>query len=159
MPPESDATSRTPNADPNTDGSNNGRSTFVDIPLQPGSQPSSTHERAGPRIEKWSLGILNDTRTEEVPGTVLLLASKKNEPLGMRRESPDGRRQSSMPPQDYQPAQRQPTQEEKKRTANGEIILDPQPDDSLNDPLNWPMWRRDAALFSLGFYCQFPALF
>jgi MFS family permease len=32
-------------------------------------------------------------------------------------------------------------------------VLDPQPDDSLNDPLNWPMWRRDLALLSLGFYC------
>jgi MFS family permease len=23
----------------------------------------------------------------------------------------------------------------------------------MNDPLNWPVWRRDAALLSLGFYC------
>lgn len=40
-----------------------------------------------------------------------------------------------------------------KKTSNGEIILEPQPDDSMNDPLNWPVWRRDAALISLGFYC------
>lgn len=32
-------------------------------------------------------------------------------------------------------------------------MLDPQPDDSVNDPLNWPVWQRDAALLSLGFYC------
>lgn len=32
-------------------------------------------------------------------------------------------------------------------------MLDPQPDDSMNDPLNWPVWQRDAALLSLGFYC------
>lgn len=32
-------------------------------------------------------------------------------------------------------------------------MLDPQPDDSVNDPLNWPVWQRDAALISLGFYC------
>jgi hypothetical protein len=44
--------------------------------------------------------------------------------------------------------------EEKKKTTNGEIILDPQPDDSLNDPLNWPSWRRDMALLSLGLYCM-----
>lgn len=34
------------------------------------------------------------------------------------------------------------------------MILDPQPDDSMNDPLNWPTLRRDAALLSLGFYCM-----
>ena len=43
-----------------------------------------------------------------------------------------------------------PTQ---KRTADGQFVLDPQPDDSVNDPLNWPVWQRDAALVSLGFYC------
>lgn len=39
-------------------------------------------------------------------------------------------------------------------TADGKIVLEPQPDDSLNDPLNWKVWRRDAALLSLGFYCM-----
>lgn len=34
------------------------------------------------------------------------------------------------------------------------MMLDPQPDDSLNDPLNWPALRRDVALLSLGFYCM-----
>jgi MFS family permease len=42
----------------------------------------------------------------------------------------------------------------KKKTADGQILLDPQPDDSLNDPLNWPKWRRNSALLSLGFYCM-----
>jgi MFS family permease len=42
----------------------------------------------------------------------------------------------------------------KKTTKNGAIILEPQPDDSINDPLNWPTLRRDAALFSLGLYCM-----
>ncbi|KAJ5555052.1 hypothetical protein N7535_007496 [Penicillium sp. DV-2018c] len=37
--------------------------------------------------------------------------------------------------------------------ADGQFVLDPQPDDSVNDPLNWPVWQRDAALLSLGFYC------
>ena len=41
-----------------------------------------------------------------------------------------------------------------KKTNNGEIILDPQPEESANDPLNWPTWHRDAALLSLGFYCM-----
>jgi MFS family permease len=43
---------------------------------------------------------------------------------------------------------------EKKKTRDGQILLEPQPDDSLNDPLNWPAWRRDCALLSLGFYCM-----
>lgn len=43
---------------------------------------------------------------------------------------------------------------EKKRTKDGKIILEPQPDDSMNDPLNWPTLRRDVALLSLGFYCM-----
>lgn len=34
------------------------------------------------------------------------------------------------------------------------MILDPQPDDSMNDPLNWPTPRRDVALLSLGFFCM-----
>lgn len=33
-------------------------------------------------------------------------------------------------------------------------MLEPQPDESLNDPLNWSTWRRDCALLSLGFYCM-----
>lgn len=41
---------------------------------------------------------------------------------------------------------------EKKRTADGKIVLEPQPDDSLNDPLNWKAWRRDMALLAVGLY-------
>lgn len=41
----------------------------------------------------------------------------------------------------------------KKKTADEKIILEPQPEDSANDPLNWPTWRRDAALLTLGLYC------
>ena len=41
---------------------------------------------------------------------------------------------------------------EPKRTADGRIILDPQPDESMNDPLNWPSLRRDIALLSIGLY-------
>jgi MFS family permease len=45
-------------------------------------------------------------------------------------------------------------QQDKKKTDDGAIILEPQPEDSVNDPLNWPSWRRDTALLSLGFYCM-----
>lgn len=52
---------------------------------------------------------------------------------------------SSMPPQ----TPRLP----KKKTDDG-IVLNPQPGESVNDPLNWPKWRRDVALLSLGFFCM-----
>lgn len=37
-----------------------------------------------------------------------------------------------------------------KRSATG-VILNPQPHDSPNDPLNWPLLKRDLCLFSVGF--------
>jgi MFS family permease len=42
----------------------------------------------------------------------------------------------------------------KKKSKDGKFILEPQPDDSANDPLNWSTMRRDIALLSLGFYCM-----
>lgn len=86
-------------------------------------------------------------------GTVLLLSSNRNEPLGLRHQeqrTPASSLPSPSPPS--RSSSRTPVPS-KKKTPDGQIVLDPQPDDSLNDPLNWPMWRRDAALLSLGFYC------
>ncbi|CAK9438609.1 uncharacterized protein LODBEIA_P28330 [Lodderomyces beijingensis] len=37
-----------------------------------------------------------------------------------------------------------------KRSATG-VILNPQPHDSPNDPLNWSMWKRDLCLLIIGF--------
>ncbi|KAM0544006.1 hypothetical protein ACHAPJ_012031 [Fusarium lateritium] len=112
------------------------------------------NDATGP--SKWAMGILNDRETVEVPGSVLLLAEDRNEPLGLRnihaRTS-----HSSIPtgfPVDNPPSNARPPVSNKKKTDDGTIILDPQPDDSVNDPLNWPSWRRDAALLSLGFYCM-----
>ncbi|KAI5846008.1 putative MFS transporter [Tricharina praecox] len=70
-----------------------------------------------------TLGVLH-ADTDEVAGTVRLLAGNVQEPLGLER----------------------------KRTADG-IILEPQPNDNPNDPLNWPSWRRDCALLALGWHC------
>ncbi|KAK4863898.1 hypothetical protein LT330_010379 [Penicillium expansum] len=104
---------------------------------------------------KSTLGILSDRETDEVPGTVLLLSSNRNEPLGMRHQP--HRTSTSSISSSYRPSRSNsrtrsaiPTQ---KRTADGQFVLDPQPDDSVNDPLNWPVWQRDTALVSLGFYC------
>lgn len=88
-------------------------------------------------------------------GTILLLASNRNEPLGLRHQ-PE-RVSSSSLPSPYPPSRsssRAKAPVQKKKTPDGRIVLDPQPDDSLNDPLNWPTWRRDSALLSLGFYCM-----
>ena len=52
------------------------------------------------------------------------------------------------------PADTDAAEDNKKKTEDGAIILEPQPDDSDNDPLNWPAWRRDSSLLSLGFYCM-----
>lgn len=114
------------------------------------------------RRKRWTLGILADDKTDEVPGTVLLLSkfSTRNIPLGLEHENQRGRsstrgsisgeaeRRRSLSAQSIQ----SPTVP--KKTPDGQVILDPQPDDSKNDPLNWPAWRRDAALLSLGFYCM-----
>ncbi|OAA75584.1 Major facilitator superfamily domain, general substrate transporter [Akanthomyces lecanii RCEF 1005] len=129
-------------------------------------------DKEHPRTSKWSMGVLNDPDTVEVPGSVLLLAAHRNEPLGLRNMNarnshssiptgfpvdmpmtPGGTRPMPVPgtPGKKSPL---PPEEEKKTTDNGEIILDPQPDDSVNDPLNWPSWRRDTALLTLGFYCM-----
>lgn len=108
------------------------------------------------RPTKWSMGVLNDRTTNEVPGSVLLLTGQRNEPLGLRN-APARISASSLPPQPV--VQRRISHapregKNKKTTKDGAIILDPQPDDSINDPLNWPTLRRDAALFSLGLYCM-----
>ncbi|KAK4168577.1 major facilitator superfamily domain-containing protein [Cladorrhinum sp. PSN259] len=103
---------------------------------------------------RWTMGILEDKETVEVPGSVLLLALDRNEPLGLRN-APARTSVSSIPvgmPRRTEPAE--PQEEEIKKTPDGAIILDPQPDDSANDPLNWPAWRRDAALMSLGLFCM-----
>ncbi|KAE8349469.1 major facilitator superfamily domain-containing protein [Aspergillus coremiiformis] len=103
---------------------------------------------------KSTLGILSDKETDEVPGTVLLLSSNRNEPLGLRHQ-PQRTSRSSLP-SPYPPSRsssRTSARPSKKKTADGQIVLEPQPDDSMNDPLNWPVWRRDSALVSLGFYC------
>ncbi|WPH01612.1 Protein HOL1 [Acrodontium crateriforme] len=107
------------------------------------------------RPSRWNMGILNDSETEEVPGSVLLLSkvSEFNEPLGMRN-APARTSASSLPSLTSSFRRRFPPRNEKKTTNDGKFVLEPQPHDSLNDPLNWKVWRRDAALLSLGFYCM-----
>ncbi|KAG7108078.1 putative MFS-type transporter like protein [Verticillium longisporum] len=125
------------------------------------AQTPEPQEKQGP--PRWSMGVLNDPHTVQVPGSVLLLASNRNEPLGLRN-APARTSHSSIPTGFFDPGPSSPATarrssshgppaDEKKKTKDGKIILEPQPEDSANDPLNWPAWRRDTALFSLGFYC------
>lgn len=121
---------------------------------------SDFDQAAQKKPERWTMGILNDPETEEVPGSILLLSkvSEYNEPLGLRNAP--ARTSASSLPSPYPPSRsssllrRRPLAPEKKRTPDGKIVLEPQPDESLNDPLNWPTLRRDLALLSLGFYCM-----
>ncbi|GAB7356007.1 hypothetical protein MBLNU459_g6631t1 [Dothideomycetes sp. NU459] len=114
------------------------------------------------RPAKWTMGMLNDKETDEVPGSILLLSkvSNRNEPLGLRNAP--ARTSASSLPSPFPPSRagsipshhRPQTPDDTKKTSDGKIILEPQPEESMNDPLNWPTLRRDAALFSLGFYCM-----
>ncbi|KAM0289243.1 hypothetical protein ACHAO9_006200 [Fusarium lateritium] len=141
--------------------------------LGAGSTAPRSDESSGP--SKWSMGVLNDKKTIEVPGSVLLLAAHRNEPLGLRNVhartshssipagfAVDSRRASAssaaaaaaaaaVVAETRAPA---PENDDKKKTSDGAIILEPQPEESKNDPLNWSSLKRDVALLSLGFYCM-----
>lgn len=138
---------------------------FEDSPTHIASDgpPAGKAEKDGvsntSRTKKWTLGILADDKTDEVPGTVLLLSkfSTRNIPLGLEHEHNRGRpstRGSITGEADRRRSLSHQSPPAQKKTSDGQLILDPQPDDSKNDPLNWPAWRRDAALLSLGFYCM-----
>ncbi|KAF2132146.1 MFS general substrate transporter [Dothidotthia symphoricarpi CBS 119687] len=120
-------------------------------------KPTSTEGRSATGTEKtaheprkWRLGILDDPYTDEVPGSVILLskAHQRNEPLGLQHAQ--ARTSASSLPR--QSSRSRPP--EKKRTKDGRFILEPQPEESANDPLNWRQLRRDTSLISLGFYCM-----
>ncbi|KAH6620128.1 major facilitator superfamily domain-containing protein [Boeremia exigua] len=127
--------------------------------------PVSTpqNEKSSGPSRKWNLGILSDPLTDEVPGSVILLSKthNRNEPLGLQHAhartsasslpSAYGHSRSASRGSRHSSRARQP---EKKRTKDGRFILEPQPEESANDPLNWNQFRRDAALLSLGFFCM-----
>ncbi|CAN8100121.1 unnamed protein product [Discula destructiva] len=118
-----------------------------------GRESSEEDDQTSSRAPKWSFGVLNDKETFEVPGSVLLLSNHKNEPLGLRN-APARTSHSSLPTGVVPlPPPKAEQGDGKKKTADEKIILEPQPEDSANDPLNWSTWRRDAALLSLGLYC------
>lgn len=80
--------------------------------------------------------IKQPSEAVDVPGTVVMLLpgtrTSKNSP------------EQSPPPNGEDAGQL-------KLNKHG-IVLNPQPHDNPNDPLNWPIWRRDIALGVIGFY-------
>lgn len=74
------------------------------------------------------LGILEDRHLEHVPGTALVLeGSQRAEVAAQALKNTSGL----------------------KYDATGTILLVPQPSDDPNDPLNWPIWKRDLIIFIL----------
>ncbi|KAI9714508.1 MAG: hypothetical protein M1820_000469 [Bogoriella megaspora] len=73
------------------------------------------------------LGILEDNKLEHVPGTATLEEEKLQ----------------------LDESQIEATGLKCDRTGKHPIILVPQPSDDPNDPLNWPLWKRDLILFIL----------
>ncbi|USP73614.1 hypothetical protein yc1106_00888 [Curvularia clavata] len=128
------------------------------------STATAAQETDAPR-RRWNLGILSDPETDEVPGSVILLSRthNRNEPLGLQHAHARTSASSlpttprPQPQRTFSHGSRQSSRsrrQEKKRTKDGRFILEPQPEDSANDPLNWNQLRRDLALLSLGFYCM-----
>ncbi|KAJ4340446.1 hypothetical protein N0V87_002430 [Didymella glomerata] len=68
------------------------------------------------------LGILEDKHLEHVPGTAFVYADDSDR---KRSIAQDVARQTL------------------KYDKTGKILLVPQPSDDPNDPLNWPIWKRD----------------
>ncbi|KAL3426059.1 Protein HOL1-like protein 2 [Phlyctema vagabunda] len=76
-----------------------------------------------------AFGILEDHKLEQVPGTAFL-----HEQMDLPREF-----------------QEVPVELLKRATGRlSHIILVPQPSDSPNDPLNWPLWKKDMILVIVG---------
>jgi MFS family permease len=76
------------------------------------------------------LGVLEDHNLEHVPGTAPL-----NE-LGREVYNISGVDSSIL-----------------KHDPSGEIVLVPQPSDSLNDPYNWPRWKKERFTIAFAFSC------
>ncbi|TQS35056.1 hypothetical protein Golomagni_04534 [Golovinomyces magnicellulatus] len=94
------------------------------------------------RPPRWSMGIMNVPTTHHVPGSIVLLSESSKRP---------GEKNSATTPSI---AEQGIVRNEKKKTSDCRIILEPQPEDSCNDPLNWPLWRKDLVLFSVGFFAM-----
>jgi hypothetical protein len=76
-----------------------------------------------------AFGILDDRKLERVPGTAPLSELTSNTA-----------RIGDVDPSNL------------KRDENG-IVLIPQPSDDVNDPLNWPRWKKEMFTVTYAFGC------
>ena len=74
------------------------------------------------------LGVLEDRHLEHVPGTALL-----TDVVGVDHHHHHGTLDTSVLRHD--------------KGRNSDVLLVPQPSRSPNDPLNWPLWKKDLMLF------------
>ncbi|CBX90141.1 similar to MFS transporter [Plenodomus lingam JN3] len=73
------------------------------------------------------LGVLEDTKLDHVPGTAHVLQGDERRAIEQTAARHMGL----------------------KYDKTGTILLVPQPSDDPNDPLNWPLWKRDVIIFLL----------
>jgi hypothetical protein len=74
------------------------------------------------------LGVLEDTHLEHVPGTALL-----TDVISTDQHHRHGILDTSLLKHD--------------KGRDSDVLLVPQPSNSPNDPLNWPLWKKDLMLF------------
>lgn len=80
--------------------------------------------------KNWIFGILEDHKLAHVPGTANVYADKQLETASALESN-------------------------LKKDRTNTIVLVPQPSDDPNDPLNWPLWKRDLILFILSITAVF----
>ncbi|KAF4548594.1 MFS-type transporter-like protein 63 [Elsinoe fawcettii] len=102
------------------------------------------------RPQKWRMGMLEDRAIGGVPGSMTLFDDdiKYRNSLGV---SPSAF-SSHLPTfhsRSGHATPKTPRSPVRKRARDGKTVLEPPPDDSHNDPLNWKGWRRCLALLSL----------
>ncbi|PFH49665.1 hypothetical protein AMATHDRAFT_62622 [Amanita thiersii Skay4041] len=78
-----------------------------------------------------AFGILEDKILKQVPGTSLLSDLKIIRGQRVRVDEADGLKRGT--------------------GRDSHIVLVPQPSDNLNDPLNWPRWKKEACFWTLAF--------
>lgn len=108
-------------------------------PEPPTAVPTQENEEEDDVVDnrKMKLGILEPyDYYGEVTGTVIMMSER---PQAEKNSQDDTTNEQQVPDDGL------------KRTPDG-IVLNPQPQNDPNDPLNWPMWRRDLALLVIGFH-------
>ncbi|ODQ66745.1 MFS general substrate transporter [Nadsonia fulvescens var. elongata DSM 6958] len=104
---------------------------------------------------RWAMGILEPTDySGEVTGTIPMMQKKAKPTNPLKHQNTTGKGDKTDPTTHTNPQDDyiDIDYDNLKKTNSG-IILHPQPQDDPNDPLNWPIWRRDLALFVIGFHC------